>query len=757
MVFNIPESGLALESSPRAMAGLPMQAFAITLSDSVIEDMIECVRGGQDIQLSLGSSPAFLFDGQAVHIPNSPDSPDYDLFHSSSAAPTVVNKLPQPTMSIFRAPKHKPRTAKAPQPSKAEKLEKAPVRSLTAKPSGSTPRLAAVPDRDVGSVGDEDGAIANLKSSYAKVQAEKRENASTIIDSILPAKGPKAKQAKSKLLGGPQINNSSRSHPGSPAFAPLASPSLAPTSTSAQDRLKQQRFPIIHELAVRDLSFDELLKKYDGGTDDEFSTALNKVADFEEGSQKWALKRAYWKELDVQEYDYDSPEDRQKAIDNAVRQYDRMRIGVLDPLWQKLLPKVERNKGTCLSKVQAAIANKGSIPKINVSKTDASSVSGADSEKDDSTSSGAKKGKGGEAMSRSGSQTLKKKPSASEAQAKRILSNSKKPAAATAKASPKVSPTKAAGAAKATPGAKMVKSKEFISDSDSDDDEVPLSSSLSKPKSVTAPAPKPAERVIEKPRVTERVREPQAQKAKSTLAARPAPKEKDTIRAQAPATKSVKAPAKRPREPEEDDSSSSGAPLLTKRIKSGAKAQAAPVSSIKQRAASDASQNSRATSSGNSLAKSKNTSPVKSSPLASSPPTNASELEHDRLATARDNARGRDRDRDFDRDRDTIVSRAGSSTSSSVEGGFGSSSGSGTGKKRPADDSSPEGKVKRQRLSDEVLNKANKFKQFYSRYEALHREIKALEDPSAERVAHLVEMHARLLEMKTEIYKEAEA
>lgn len=523
--------------------------------------------------------------------------------------------------------------------------------------------------------------------------------------------------------------------------------------------MKQQRFPIIHELAVRDLSFDELFKKYDGGTDEEFSAALKKVADFEEGSQKWALKRGYWKELDVQEYDYNSPEDRQKAIDNAVRQYDRMRIGVLDPLWQKLLPKAERNKGTCLSKVQAAIANKGSIPKINVSKTDASSVSGADSEKDDSTSSGAKKGKGGEAMSRSGSQTLKKKPSASEAQAKRILSNSKKPAAATARASPKVSPTKAAGSAKASNAAKnsRVKSKEFISDSDSDDDSVPLSSSLPKPKSVTAPTPKPAERVVEKPRVTERVKEPLVQKTKSTLATRPAPKEKDTIRAQAPAAKSVKAPAKRPREPEEDDSSSSGAPLLSKRIKSGAKAQAAPVTSIKQRAPSDASLNSRATSSGNSLAKSKNNSPVKSSPLASSPPTNASELEHDRSATARDHVRGRDRDRDFDRDRDTIVSRAGSSTSSSVGGGFGSSSGSGTGKKRPADDSSPEGKVKRQRLSDEVLNKANKFKQFYSRYEALHREIKALEDPSAERVAHLVEMHARLLEMKTEIYKEAEA
>jgi hypothetical protein len=80
-------------------------------------------------------------------------------------------------MSIFRAPKHRPKAPKAHQPSKADKSEKAGARALTSKPSSSTPRLAAVSDRDAGSVDVEDEAIANLKSSYAKVHAEKRENA----------------------------------------------------------------------------------------------------------------------------------------------------------------------------------------------------------------------------------------------------------------------------------------------------------------------------------------------------------------------------------------------------------------------------------------------------------------------------------------------------------------------------------------------------------------------------------------------------
>ena len=57
MVLKIPDSGLVLDGSARSMASLPLQAFAVTLSDSVIENMIECVQEGQDIQLCLGSNP----------------------------------------------------------------------------------------------------------------------------------------------------------------------------------------------------------------------------------------------------------------------------------------------------------------------------------------------------------------------------------------------------------------------------------------------------------------------------------------------------------------------------------------------------------------------------------------------------------------------------------------------------------------------------------------------------------------------------
>jgi RNA polymerase II elongation factor ELL len=60
MVLNISESGVLLDGSAKAMAGLPAQAFAISLSGSVIEDMIACVQNGGDIQLALGSNPVSI-------------------------------------------------------------------------------------------------------------------------------------------------------------------------------------------------------------------------------------------------------------------------------------------------------------------------------------------------------------------------------------------------------------------------------------------------------------------------------------------------------------------------------------------------------------------------------------------------------------------------------------------------------------------------------------------------------------------------
>lgn len=58
--LKVPESGLQLEGSTGKDATLPSQAFALSLSDVLIEDMIKCVQNGDGIQLALGANPVSL-------------------------------------------------------------------------------------------------------------------------------------------------------------------------------------------------------------------------------------------------------------------------------------------------------------------------------------------------------------------------------------------------------------------------------------------------------------------------------------------------------------------------------------------------------------------------------------------------------------------------------------------------------------------------------------------------------------------------
>ncbi|KAL2262166.1 hypothetical protein VTK26DRAFT_2277 [Humicola hyalothermophila] len=744
MVLNISESGLVVEGAPAAAAGHPGQAFAITLSRSAIEDMIACVQNGGDLQLSLGGIPKFLLDGREIRIPKSPDPSGYDLLRSDSGNPSSASRLPNKTMSIFKPSKAKPK-AKAPKLLKATKgAAKGADTAITARTTNTAPvrpgegpnnlasKTAPKSDLDSNSQGKLDDAIENLKSSLAKAKEGEKK---VVVGGLLSSKGGKVQPGKKFLEA--QAVASPRPLPPSPALSGTRSPSLAPTGNTAQEKAKQQqqRFPIIHELAIQPQTWHHLRAKWKGDSEEDFSNALNKVADFDDNLRKFVLSKLYWKELDVFEYPYETESDRQKAIDNAIGQYDRMRIPQSDPLWQKLLPESLRGKGICLSKLHM---NLGTLPGMSKmahkAKSDAASVSGGDSEKDDPASSGAKRGKGAEPMSRSSSQnsTGKKKLSPSEAQARRLLSASKKPvAAASTKSTPKVSPAKA-GAKTGGSKAGRVLSKEFVSDSSSDD-EVPLSTSIAKSKPPVAPTSKPAERGPAKPKAA-KPKEAPAPKPKPT-STKPLPKEqdkaKDSIRAEVIA-RPVVPTTKRPRNAADDDeSSSSGAPL-SKRVKPAAK----PLpSAVKPRTASDASQNSRASSSGDYVPKFRQVSPMKSSPLASSPPTNASDLEQGRSSLLT----GPNRDRS-------------ASSSSSAESGAPSIP-----KKRSAMDSSLGNKTKRVRPSQDTIDKAAKFKHFYARYEQLHHEIAGLENPDPDKLTDLLDMRDRLSRMKEEIYASVEA
>lgn len=52
--LTIPDAGLHLESSAKLANALPLQAFGITLSDSMIEDLIRSVQDGEDVGMVMG-------------------------------------------------------------------------------------------------------------------------------------------------------------------------------------------------------------------------------------------------------------------------------------------------------------------------------------------------------------------------------------------------------------------------------------------------------------------------------------------------------------------------------------------------------------------------------------------------------------------------------------------------------------------------------------------------------------------------------
>jgi len=62
--LRVPDDGLLLIGEAGESPSFPTQAFAVTLDDDVIEDLIRCFENDDEIQLSLGSnpvSPCFAF------------------------------------------------------------------------------------------------------------------------------------------------------------------------------------------------------------------------------------------------------------------------------------------------------------------------------------------------------------------------------------------------------------------------------------------------------------------------------------------------------------------------------------------------------------------------------------------------------------------------------------------------------------------------------------------------------------------------
>ncbi|KAM3069298.1 hypothetical protein ACMFMG_010805 [Clarireedia jacksonii] len=677
--LDIPFAGLKLESHHPSTKSAPVpSAIGLSLSDGMIEDMIRCVQNGKPIELSLGGSPSLTFGNKTHNLSTYEDPFHCELYQSSD--PTSKNTM----------------AAKKQQPVTLQSLMFSANRLV---PAGHEPtfkylnlKTGKTTKVEPAAVGG-DAALANLRNSMANEKAKKEGNTTKYIKDGLPVVGQRRGGAQSKVTNKSKFlsqnrgfsGDTTKSLPVSPALSGVGSPALGPTSKPLSqqqaEQAKSARKPIVHLLALEPMSEQTLQNKIHSNKDD-FHQALSKVADLNSSTSKWELRKNYYKELDVFSFDYESEEDRQRVIDNAVKIFDKMRLGTSEPQWDKLLPKSERGTGKCLSKLQAQIAQ-GPVAKPKSSNRN----SPFDEEEDlfGDKNKNLSKAKG-EAMARSSSQPIATKPKKSEreAQTKRLLSkNPAKAAAATAK--PKTAKT-AAAAKKEAEKAKANNTKPLSSQfvSESDDEEVEL-----KKEPVSKPLKKPSNK---------RLREEEVESSDSSL----------------PLSKKSKANINSNNNHRISDSSQSSRP------------------SSNSTSSSANSFKGKGTGNGNGNANTNGISPQKSSPLASSPPTNASES-----------------------DNTPAGGRSLSSASPPPHTLTGTHNGRSPIHKRHQKSSSVtssnSSSSSTRYLKAGVIHLAHKYKTFYPKYEALYRELAAsgIRDESKEK--DLLDMHERLSLLKQQI------
>lgn len=570
----------------------------------------------------------------------------------------------------------------------------------------------------------------------------------------------------------------SRSVPGSPAMVASrsgqATPNAPRSAPAAEDgkvqKLEALKKPLLHSVAIRPMSLKFLANKI-VCSQEECKQVLEKIGKPARlDPDKWDLSDKAFKDLDVWPFPYELDDDRELAIEHAVSAYDRMRLSRDDKLWQMLLPKEERGKGKILSKLQLhqGPIQQSNTPRIHVQKTTESQVSDDlfDDEGDEKHRL-APSDATPMARSQSNDQMKKKRTSGQEAQSKRLLSTKPKKAtpASQAKDTTKKKVTK-----KGASAGPNVKSAEFVHESDEDEDEEMRLGATSAPKPTVTETPETDAKSLSKKPSHEAdtnslsKKPPQETTAKS-LPKKSSPDDQSTI--------------KELQQLEKD----------RKQARTSSDSILKPNGSIRspptvgtpnsRHRLSDASQGSGSSS---KLSRQRTTSsPLKPSPLGSSPPTNASDLENDNqlqptsnsstsstplMSQARNSPTSSmlrpdaakrlpapaesTSDRALKRKANDIDSEIHNHNVPLMNGhSIPSAKRAKTSAPSPpaltssSSDSSP--------ISDGVLVQAQRFKEFYVDYERLYQEISSQANPPQEKVDGLLKMHQRVQSMKHDL------
>lgn len=153
------------------------------------------------------------------------------------------------------------------------------------------------------------------------------------------------KNHRQGMFGGGTTSSRNNSNPASPAITPV--PMKRDANAIKQQALKRS---FIHLLAVRAVSEKYMASVLHASTTD-LVPFLGRYGKRTIDGSKYNLSDRGYKELDPWTFPYKDESDRNGVIERAITAFDRLRISVTDPLWQKLLRVEERGKGKTLSKL----------------------------------------------------------------------------------------------------------------------------------------------------------------------------------------------------------------------------------------------------------------------------------------------------------------------------------------------------------------------------------------------------------------------
>ncbi|KAG9558768.1 hypothetical protein KCU71_g7138, partial [Aureobasidium melanogenum] len=271
----------------------------VRLNDQVIRDLQQCAHGGKAVQLLGGKTPKIRYGAKLLELNVRPETFRHEIYSTDDNS----NQLDFAAFVSHHAELRVPVEKKAQEDS-----------------AGA------------------EAALETLKQSLASMAKQKEERKTTISSSVT-AGGKNSRYLQPSSRPTSLASSSSTPRP--------AAPTSAPSDPHAQAREKGMRFALIHLLAVRPLSEQDIHQKTHIPKA-QLSSLLSRIADKQ--GLIWELSNKPYKELDPWSFKYTSDQ-RTLAINNAIRAFDRARIPKDDKAWQILLPKEERNKGKILSRL----------------------------------------------------------------------------------------------------------------------------------------------------------------------------------------------------------------------------------------------------------------------------------------------------------------------------------------------------------------------------------------------------------------------